>query len=574
MTAWTWISYVNIRRATLSVGTEHVQLIASQIAGLYQEAIRDTRTNLHVVTGDSAIVHFVKAPGPATLPALRTTAARLLTPRNNRSIGVFALDGAPLFSAPDSLDPGGPERHLELANEFALAARAPDHAAFAPIRILRDSVVIPIIGGVVAGGEPAGFVVIWTRVGARTQVRDLLNRLIGDSATVFIGNARGDLWSDLGGGIHKFPAPLPIDGSVVRYERADSVGALAVAHNIEGTPWAIAVETPTGAILAPAKRFLRTSILASIAVLLVATFVAALLARRLTVPLGTLTQSARAMAAGDFSGRVPIHRADELGTLSESFNVMADRIGESQRDLERKVEERTALLRERNVDLETFVHSVSHDLRAPLRAMHGFSRALLEDFSDTLDETAKDYARRIASAAQRMDHLTQDLLTFSRVSSTDISLAPVELGPVVRDAVDQFEADITARHAQVVMDEQFPPVLAHRATLEQSIANLVGNGLKFVAEGRPPEIRIRSTRSNGYVRLWIEDNGIGIAPAHQERIFSIFERLHEGQQFAGTGMGLAIVRRAVERMGGRTGVESNVGAGSRFWIDLKSVESK
>ena len=149
----------------------------------------------------------------------------------------------------------------------------------------------------------------------------------------------------------------------------------------------------------------------------------------------------------------------------------------------------------------------------------------------------------------------------------------VDLDLVVRDAIGQLEADISTKHARVDLQGPFPRVCAHRATLEQALANLVSNGLKFVPPGQPPQIQIRTERSNGSVRVWVEDNGIGIDPVHHSRIFAVFERLHQADQYAGTGIGLAIVRKAVERMGGRVGVESMPGSGSRFWIELQSAEA-
>jgi signal transduction histidine kinase len=327
------------------------------------------------------------------------------------------------------------------------------------------------------------------------------------------------------------------------------------------------------AVLTPANTFLARSVILGLATLLLATVTAGLLSRRTTRPLYSLTVAAKSMAGGDYTKRVQIDRNDEIGVLADSFNTMAQRVSDVHSAMEVEVAERTAQLRERNDELEAFAHSVSHDLRAPLRAMHGFSQALLEDCSVTMDETAKDYARRIASASKRMDQLTQDLLAYSQVSRADIALTPVDLDLVFRDAVGQLEADILSRHARVTLHGPFPRVRAHRATLEQSLANLISNGLKFVAAGTSPEIQVRTELLGGTVRVWVEDNGIGIDPAHHTRIFSVFERLHQPEQYAGTGIGLAIVRKAVERMGGKVGVESTPGAGSRFWIDLQSAEA-
>jgi len=240
--------------------------------------------------------------------------------------------------------------------------------------------------------------------------------------------------------------------------------------------------------------------------------------------------------------------------------------------LEELVEERTAKLREVNAELEAFASSVSHDLRAPLRAMEGFADVLLEDYSDRLDAEARDYARSIADAARRMDTLIQDLLAYSRIGRTEVRLEPVSLEATMRRVLMELEADIAERNAQVTVEAPLPEVMAHHATLVQALENLLTNAVKFVDPRVRPQVRVWAEEHDGWVRLWVEDNGVGIAAEDLERVFRVFERLHGVDVYAGTGLGLAIVRKAVERMGGRVGVESEPGEGSRFWVELPGAE--
>jgi PAS domain S-box-containing protein len=236
--------------------------------------------------------------------------------------------------------------------------------------------------------------------------------------------------------------------------------------------------------------------------------------------------------------------------------------------LEERVVERTRQLEDINAELDAFGYSVSHDLRAPLRAMDGFATALLEDYGDALGERGQDYAQRIAEAARRMDLLIQDLLAYSRLSRGELHPEPLRLAEVVREALRGLETDIHARSATVEVAEPLGQVMAHRETLRSVVGNLVSNGLKFVSPGVLPRVRIRSEARDGMERLWVEDNGIGIDPRYHATIFRVFERLHGVETYPGTGIGLAIVRRGTERMGGRAGVESTPGAGARFWIEL------
>jgi PAS domain S-box-containing protein len=250
--------------------------------------------------------------------------------------------------------------------------------------------------------------------------------------------------------------------------------------------------------------------------------------------------------------------------------------------LERRVEERTRQLAEANRELEAFAYSVSHDLRAPLRTMQGFGQALIEDYGDRFDGPGMNYIRRIVAGAARMDELILDLLAYSRITRAEIERQPVTLDRIVDDVLGQLRADIEAKAAAVDVVRPLGRVLGQRSIVTQVVSNLVGNALKFVAPGVTPRVRIRvedrpgpeSGGARTVRRLWVEDNGIGIAREHRERIFQIFQRLHGAAEYPGTGIGLAIVRKGIERLGGAIGVESDPGEGSRFWIDLPAAEGR
>ena len=243
--------------------------------------------------------------------------------------------------------------------------------------------------------------------------------------------------------------------------------------------------------------------------------------------------------------------------------------------LERRVQERTRQLSEANAELEAFAYSVSHDLRAPLRAMQGFAQALSEDYGDALDAAGRQYTERIVAAAVRMEQLIQDLLGYSRLSRAELTPGPVDLDDVVAEAVALVRADAGRRGAELTVDVGLPVVLAHRSTAVQMVQNLLANAIKFVPPDRAPRVRVYAEDRGGpdgaaaTARLWVEDNGIGVAPEHRDRIFRVFERLHgDASGYPGTGVGLAIVRKGAERLGGASGVESGVAEGSRFWIEL------
>jgi len=244
-----------------------------------------------------------------------------------------------------------------------------------------------------------------------------------------------------------------------------------------------------------------------------------------------------------------------------------------QDDLEKRVHERTAQLTETIAELEAFSYSVSHDLRTPLRAMQGYSEFLWEDYSMRLDDQGKEYLRRILQASGRLDQLVQDILTYSRLSRGEWDIKDIRLEKILADVIESYPM-LHSSNIDIESKASLLAVRGHEGSLMQVFSNLLTNALKFVPEGRKPMVKIRAEPVDGKVRLWFEDNGIGIAPAYWERIFKMFEKAPGAKEYEGTGMGLAIVRKAVERMGGRVGVESTPGRGSKFWVELPKAHEQ
>lgn len=237
-------------------------------------------------------------------------------------------------------------------------------------------------------------------------------------------------------------------------------------------------------------------------------------------------------------------------------------------DLERRVAERTSQFEDTIKELHAFTYSIAHDLRAPLRHVHGFSRRLLSTASD---EECRDYARRIMATSAGMDIMIKDLLAYSRLTLDEVKCEPIPLSPVLA-RVKAAMPELRERKVHFEVREPLPTVMGHEPSLAQALTNLIANAVKFAAAGVPPRVLVRAELLGSHARLWVEDNGIGIAPEHQERIFGVFQRLHKAEEYPGTGIGLAIVRRTMERMRGSAGVVSALGQGSRFWIELEKAE--
>ncbi len=266
-------------------------------------------------------------------------------------------------------------------------------------------------------------------------------------------------------------------------------------------------------------------------------------------------------------------------------------LARSRDELERLVQQRTAALRETVAELEHVSYALIHDLRAPLRALQGFSEFLLKDCGECQSTVNRDYLSRISTAAHRMDQLVIDALSYTKVLRGQLPMTRVDLLPLLRGLIDTYP-NLQPFKSDIRIDGEFPPVLGNEAGLTQCFSNLLGNAAKFVLPGVRPQIRLwaetvhgpqpashnpvsgtqhgSDTPQNERVRVWVEDKGLGIPQSFQPRIFDMFQRGNSGQE--GTGIGLAIVRKVVERMGGSVGVQSQEGAGSRFWVELRSAE--
>lgn len=340
--------------------------------------------------------------------------------------------------------------------------------------------------------------------------------------------------------------------------------------------WTVVVATQRNRFYDPSRRLLLGAVAVTAMLTLLAILMARWISRALLRSVDLLRADAAALGRGDMPPQQP-SGLEETDFVADAMHRAADLLRQRTRDnallnaeLERKVEERTASLREAMTQMEEFSYTVSHDLRSPLRAMQGYAHLLVEDYREKLDETGVNYLDRIGRAAERMDRMTSDLLTYSRLSSSRVEMAPVEVESVVRHAVEQY-IELPRKAAQVNIVAPLAAVLAHEPSLTQAIANLLTNAVKFVKPGEPAKITIRTERVGIRVRIWIEDQGISIAPELQPALFRMFERLPTGGTYEGTGIGLAIVKKAAEKMGGTCGMESDGATGSKFWIELAAA---
>ncbi len=250
------------------------------------------------------------------------------------------------------------------------------------------------------------------------------------------------------------------------------------------------------------------------------------------------------------------------------------KLNEANQTLEQRVLERTEALAETNLELHAFAHTVAHDLRAPLRNIQGFASALLEDETPRLSPTGRMFLQRIDGGVGRLDRLISDLLDYSKLTRGDLPQGPVDLERAVQLALTDLEAQVGASGARVEVASPLPAVLGNEALLVQVFNNLIGNAIKFVAPGVTPRVLVRAHASEDRIRVEVADNGIGIAPADRDRVFGVFERLHGQERYPGTGIGLAIVHKAADWMGGSVHMEEAPGGGAMAVLSLRPLHGR
>lgn len=272
---------------------------------------------------------------------------------------------------------------------------------------------------------------------------------------------------------------------------------------------------------------------------------------------------------GNGAARLQVGVVNDISAEHEARTQLAELHGR----LHALVDERTAALADKTAQLENFVYTVGHDLRAPLRAINGYAEFIGEDEGVKLTPESAGYLDQIKKATRRLDVLIRDLLSYTRTVDIDLRIERITLAPLVEYVLANLRADIANRHAEVTVEAPLPAVRGEQNSLEQVITHLMANALKFVAPGTQPKIRIHAEERGDMVRFCITDNGIGIAGEFHDRVFRMFERLESARGYPGTGVGLPIVSKTIERLGGKVGLDSVVGRGSTFWFELPKAAS-
>jgi len=356
------------------------------------------------------------------------------------------------------------------------------------------------------------------------------------------------------------------DGTVI----SPDTGArrLAARVPVRSTGWVTGAGVSLATMASPLLRSVAWISVLIVAVAALCLTLAVLIGRRISLPLDALRRHAHAIGEGRLDHRARVHGLVELEELAGALNRMSEQLAAARVNLEQT----NADLRRSNRDLEQFAYIASHDLQEPLRAVGGFVTLLQQHYRGRLDERADSFIAAAVDGAARMQGLINGLLEYSRVGTRGNPPVPTKAEEALRNALENLQASIQESGATVTSDS-LPTVRADTAQLVHVFQNLIGNAIRFRSE-RPLEIRIGARQEDHCWQFWVRDNGIGIEPQYGERIFLIFQRLHTRTKYPGTGIGLAICKRIVERHGGQIWVESQPGRGSTFYFTLPDAGAR
>jgi signal transduction histidine kinase len=554
------VSYYTVRNVAMEMGKKRLRSLTDQLGSMFAQSAKSLNTATLTIAAKDPIKEYIQTGGGTA----KTASLEILDKFRKDSTYLLAevLDAnkTPLLWSGNK----GTESKLSLDTIFSSLTVAPDSGRTGKIYATGDSMFYPVMATITHQKQVIGYLVVWRSLSTSSKGLERFSQLIGTGARLYIGNTDGSLWTNL----QKRVAPRPIDtantDNTFEYT-LDGKKIIAAVEPVANSQWRLLIEFPEKIILETATGFLRWIILIGIGLLAIGFIITWIMSRNIIKPLTSLTAATTAIAAGDYSMPVNVNRKDELGKLAHAFNTMAEKIHHTQLDLENKVTERTAQLEMANKEMESFTYSVSHDLRAPLRIINGYSEMIKEDGHSTLSGESKRMLENITINAKKMGNLIDDLLNFSRLGRRELSTNDTDMNAIVKPIIDEQVNGHTNYKVNILSLEKCN---CDSSLVKQVWENLISNAVKYSSKNPSPVIEIGSVKQNDKIVYYIKDNGAGFDMKYYNKLFGVFQRLHKDSEFEGTGVGLALTHRIIAKHRGNIWAESALNQGSTFYFTI------
>lgn len=561
--AVSWTSYIGMKNSALEAGRQRLLTLTEQLSSMFQQSARTVRATMRTTSSHESIKNYLL---PTSHKSVDSALKQLRILKVDSTVALVQLlnqSGTPVLSVGRNDAP----IHFNIDSPIHVTSVNPEFTTIGKIYAEGDSMFYPIIVAVMDGNKNTlGHIVQWRKITASKKSIDALAQLIGTNAALYIGNYDGNFWTNL-----MKPVTMPDfektrDPGIVTYHRGQE-RMFASVRPVTTTSWQVLVEFPRHSIVAAANKFLFWMLGAGIFLLVAGIVLAWMMSRNITRPLQQLTSAASSIASGDLTTKVDVDRHDELGKLARAFNAMAVQIQNAQQGLENKVSERTSQLEAVNKELEAFSYSVSHDLRAPLRAVSGYANILKEDYGPNLDAEANRILNAILTNAHMMGQLIDDLISFSRISRKEVAHHPIDMKQLAETCVQEIRETNGSKQYDVQIGP-LPACSGDQSMIKQVWLNLIGNAVKYSSREKSPRIEIGYKEDEKGHVYFVKDNGVGFDMQYAHKLFGVFQRLHSPEAFEGTGVGLALAKRIINKHSGDIWAEAAPGKGATFYICL------
>jgi signal transduction histidine kinase len=565
VTIFSFVNYYSLKKANLIIAGGKLDSLTDRLNSFFGNTAQSIVTTSNMMVAQKAAVQYLKSRGINFRKETRDELDKLNRDSTSVFVELVNRDLLPLMRS----DKSTVDLKLNLKDVFPFAKVAPDSTKIGRLINVNGHTYYPVISAVSDKNNNIGYIIAWKSIITTSKsVGELLQSpIIG--AEYFIGNVDGSLCTDF---VKAYPNPPFKIGhfrQVIEYDDPHKGKMMAEVRLMPHTDFLFAVAFSEHVVLGGLTNYVKRTILIGLAFIAIGVFATWMMGRTITKPLHLFIEAASKISRGDYSSVVPIdlHQNDDMGKLANAFNYMVSQAYQMRNELENKVEERTSQLETANKELEAFSYSISHDLRTPLRAIYGYADMLNEDYGAELDAEGRRIIGNIVTNAKIMGKLIDDLLAFSRLGKKEMIRSQVDMQSLtegIANALLKREPENKYRMHIILL----PPAKSDPVMLTEVITNLLSNAIKYSSKKAEPQIEIGSTESGTETIYYVKDNGAGFDMAYAHKLFGVFQRLHSQQEFEGTGMGLALVKRIIEKLKGKIWAEGIENQGATFYFSL------